>query len=82
MAYVFRHHVKMTHISRGYDAFLNLDKEMITKAPIVDAKSNLKLTQMYLDQVHISYQCDTIKINYALVYRFLLKIVTNMDGYV
>ena len=45
LAYVVRYHVKVAHISSGYSAYLNLDKERIARAPINDAKSDLKLTQ-------------------------------------
>ena len=38
LAYVVWCYIKMMHISPGYDAYLNLDKEMIARAPIVDEK--------------------------------------------
>ena len=53
LAYVVRHHVKMTHISPGCGAYLNLDEEVIIRIPIFDAKSNLKLTQDCLDRVRV-----------------------------
>ena len=44
-AYVIRHHIKVTNIMPVYSSYLNLDKEMIARAPIADAKSNIKLAQ-------------------------------------
>ena len=58
LAYVVQHHIKVAHISPGYGAYLNLDKEMIARAPIVDARSNLKMTQETLDRACLSYQID------------------------
>ena len=43
LAYVAQHHVKVAHILSRYDSYLNLDEKMIARAPIVDAKSNLKM---------------------------------------
>ena len=54
LAYVVGQHVKVVYILPGYDANLNLDEEMITKALIVDAKSNVRTTQDSLDRAHIS----------------------------
>ena len=42
-AYVVWGHVKMAQISLVYGTYLNLDKEMITRAPIIDNMSHLKL---------------------------------------
>ena len=33
LANVVQHHVKVAHISPGYDAYLNLDEEMIARVP-------------------------------------------------
>ena len=77
--YAERHHIKLVHISHGYITFLNLDKVMIVRAPIVDAKSNLKMTQD-LDRVYVNGLCDTFKIYNALVYHILLKIFIDMDA--
>ena len=41
--YVVWCHIKIAHISPGYGANLNLDQEMIARAPIVDSRSNLKM---------------------------------------
>ena len=63
-------------------AYMNLDKEMIAKAPIIDARLNLKMTQEILDRAYLSYQIDTLKINNALVYQILSKVFTDMDAYI
>ena len=68
LTYEAWHYIKVAQISPGYDAYLNLDNEMISRVPIVDAKFNLKLTQESLDKVYLSYQCDTFKVDNALVY--------------
>ena len=73
MAYVALHHIKLAHILPVYDAYLNLDEEMIAKAPIVDGKSNLKLNQENLNIVYLDYQCDTFKVNNALVCEILIR---------
>ena len=44
MAYVVWQHIKVANISPRYSDYLNLDEEMIATAPIVNMKSNLKLT--------------------------------------
>ena len=41
LAYVVWHHVKVAHISPGFGTYLNLDKEMTTRAPIIGSKSSL-----------------------------------------
>ena len=82
LAYAVRQHVKVTHILPGYLAYPNLDKEMIARAPIVDAKSNLKMTQDSLDRAYVSWQCNTFKVVKALVYHILSKIFMDMDAYV
>ena len=38
LAYVVHHHIKVAHRKYGYSAYLNLDKDMITRVPIADAK--------------------------------------------
>ena len=78
-AYVIWHHIYVAHITPGYSAYLSLDKEMITRATIVDNTSNLKLNQNLLGMVHLDHQCDTFKINNALVYQILSKVFTDMD---
>ena len=55
---------------------------MIARAPIVDAKTNLKMVQDSLDRAYLSYQCDTFKIDNALVYQILTKMFMDMDTYV
>ena len=74
LASVVSQHVKMAHVLPGYHAYLNLDKEVIARVPIVNAKSNLKQTQECLDNAHVSWKCDIFKINNALVYHILSKI--------
>ena len=81
-AYVVRCHVKVAHISPGYGAYLNLEKEMIARAPIIDAKSSLKMTQETLDKAYLNYQVDAFKIDNAMVCEILSKVFTNMDAYV
>ena len=51
----------------GYDAYLNLDKEMIARSSIVDPKSNLRIIQDYLDRAYACWWCDTFMIDNALV---------------
>ena len=68
LAYVVQNHVKVAHISPGYGAFLKLDNEMIARAPIINAKMNLKLSQNSLVRIYQDYQCDTFNINNASVY--------------
>ena len=82
LAYVIWHHIKVSHISPRYGAYLNLDEKMIAIAPIVDKWSNFKLSQDCLERVYFDYQCDTFKIDNALVYQILLKTCMDMDAYV
>ena len=63
LAHVVWHHIKVAHIPSESGAYLNLDEEMITRAPIVDARSNLKLNQNSLDRVYLTHQVDTFKID-------------------
>ena len=81
LAYVVRHHVKVAHILPGYGDYLDLD-DMINRAPIVNSKSNLRLTQETLDRAHLSHQVDTFKINNAMVYQILSKVFIDMDPFV
>ena len=73
LAYVVRNHVKVTHISPGYSSYLNLKGEIIARAPIVNAKSNLKLAEKCLDRAYLR------NIDYSLVYQVLLKVFMDMD---
>ena len=43
LAYVVQGHIKVTHVPPGSGAYLTLDEEMITRAPIVDTSLNLRL---------------------------------------
>ena len=81
LVYVVWCHIKVVHISPEYKAHLNLDKEMIARAHIVNGKSNLKFNQKSLDRVY-HYQCDTFKIDNALVYHVLLKMFMKTDAHV
>ena len=81
LACVIQHHVKVEHILPGYGAHLKVDKGMTARAPIVKRKSNFKLNQESLDRVYLDYQCDTFKVDNALVYQILLKVFTGMDTY-
>ena len=76
------HHIKVACISPGYGAYLILDKEMIARAPIINSRTNLKLSQDSLNRVYLDEQCDTYKIDNALVYQILSKMFMDMDAYV
>ena len=82
LAYVVWHHIKVAHIPPGSGAYLNLDKEMITRAPIVDTKLNIRLNQDSLDRVYIDHQTDTFKVDNAMVYQIFSKMFTDMDAFV
>ena len=82
MAYLVWCNVKVAPISPGYGTYLNLEEKMITRAPIVDEKSNLKMNEESLDRVYLDYQCDTFKINNASLYQILLKVIISMDAFV
>ena len=43
LTYVVRCHVKVVNILPGYGAYLNLDEEIITWAPIVNSRMNIIL---------------------------------------
>ena len=68
LAYVVWCYIKAAHISPGYGAYLNLE-EMITRAPIINSRMNVKLSQESLESVYHDHQCDTIS-------------CTDMDAYV
>ena len=82
LAYVVWHHAKVTHIPHGCSAYVNLNKEMIARASIVDARSNLRLNQDSLDRVYLDHQADALKIDNATLYQFISKVLTDMDTYV
>ena len=82
LTHVVWHHIKVAHIPSGHDAYLNLDKEMIARVPIVNEQSNFKLTSDVLDRAYPDYQCDKFTVNNALVYQILSKVFTDMDAYV
>ena len=60
---------------------MNLDKETIVGALIDEARLNLKQTQDWLDTRCVDIQCNTFKIDNALVYHILSKIFTDMSAY-
>ena len=64
-------HVTVAHISPGYNAYLNLDKDMIAKAPIVNARSNIQKNQDCLERTYVSWQCGAFKINNVPMYHIL-----------
>ena len=55
---------------------------MIAWAPIVDARSNFGLNKDSLDRVYLDHQCDIFKIDNAMVYQILSKVLTDMDAFV
>ena len=73
---------KLAHISPGSGAYLNLDKEMITRAYIVDASWNLRLSQDSLDRDYMDHQADTFKVENDMVYQIFSKMFTDMDAFV
>ena len=82
LAYVIWCHIKVAQILPGYDAYLTLDEEMITRAPIINARSNLKITHKILNKTYHSSQVDKCMINKDLVFQILSKVFTNTDTYV
>ena len=54
---------------------------MIARAPIVNARSNLRLNQDSLDWVYIDHQTDTFKVDNAMVYQMFSK-MSDMDVFV
>ena len=62
--------------------YLNLDKEMIARAPILGTKPNLKMTKNGLDRANVDCQCDSFKLNNILVYHILSKIFIDKEMYV
>ena len=54
----FYQHINLRHISPGYIAYLNIDEEMIDRALIVGAKSNLKRTR---DKLNKNFPVQYIK---------------------
>ena len=82
LAYVVWHHVKVAHISPGSGTYLDLDKDMINRAPIVNAKSNLRLGQDSMDRIYMDYQTDTFKVENAMVYQVFTKMFIDTDIFV
>ena len=64
------------------DMRLTLTLGEIIRALIVDVKSSLKITQDGLDREYVDWQCDTFKIDNALVYHILSNIFMDTDAYV
>ena len=55
---------------------------MIAIVPIVDAKSDLKMTQNDLVNASVDWQSDPFKINNVSLYHILLKTFMDRDTYV
>ena len=55
---------------------------MIARAPIVDAKWNIKQTQDCLDKACVGWQRDTFKIDNDLVHHILSQIFMDVEAYV
>ena len=62
---------QVAYISTGYSTYLNLDEQMIARAPLIDMKLNLKMIQEGLDRAYFSWQCSTFKVNNAFVNHIL-----------
>ena len=58
-----------------------LDEELITRAPIIDSRTYLRLTQEVLVRIYLDYQSDEFKIYNDFVYSVVSKIFTDMDAY-
>ena len=72
----------MAHIPPGSGTYLNLDKEMITRAPIINTRLDLRLNQGSLDRVYGDHQTDTFKVDNAMVYQMFSKMFTDTDAFV
>ena len=81
LAYVVEHHIKVAHISPWSSAYLNLDEEIIPRAPSVTASLNLKICQDMLDRAYLNHQTDTWKIENSMVYQILSEMFTDMDTF-
>ena len=77
-----QHHIKVALIPPVNGAYLNLDEEIIARAPIFDSKKNLKLNQESLDKAYLDHQCNTFKTNGALVYQILSKVFMDTNAYI
>ena len=55
---------------------------MITRAPIINTRTNLKLNQESLDRVYLDHQVDTFKVDDDMVYQILSKTFTDTNTYV
>ena len=80
LAHVVQHFIKVANILHGYGAYLNLEEEMIARAPIFQLRMNLMVNQKSLNRVYLDYQCDIFKIDNALVYQIISKVFTDMDA--
>ena len=54
---------------------------MITRAPIIHARSKLRLNQVSLDRVYSDHQNDTFKVDNVMVYQVFSKMFTDMDTF-
>ena len=82
LVYVIRRHVEVALIPHGSGTYLNLDVDMIIRAPIVKARMNIKLSQNSLDRICLEHQPDTFKNDDAMVYQIPSKVFTDMVAYV
>ena len=62
--------------------FLNLDEDMTARASILDAKSNINLTQEFSDRVFLSYQYIIFNIDNALVHNIISMMFMDTDSYI
>ena len=82
ITYMVYHHIKVAHIPPEHDTYLNLDEKIIARAPIVNGKLNIKLTQDILNRAYSDHQCGTFKIDNPLVYQTLFKNFMDMSAYI
>ena len=55
---------------------------MILRAPIIDVRSNLRLTHDSLDWVYSDHQTDTFKVDNVRVYQMFSMMFTDMDTFI
>ena len=53
LAYLIKQHDNIACISSDYSIYLNHDEDMIAKAPIIDTRPDLMMTQNSLDRVFL-----------------------------
>ena len=82
LAYVVQCHGKVALTPPESAAYLNLNKEMIGRALIVNTRSNLRLNQDSLDKIYANRQTDTFKVENAMVYKMFSKMFTDINVFV